>query len=149
MSAAEELRVAWSPPGRGTPPQCLEYEVQLAEEEEEREAEAAWAVGQHAPCRGEGTGERGLMAVSRQARWEIRVCTPLRTGCRYPLQGETCTVVNHCWAAPWHVVLPNSLAAGHSVCLSHSRSQWEALSLPCSLRKLLSQNLKGCSGLFS
>ncbi|XP_074457234.1 interleukin-13 receptor subunit alpha-2 isoform X2 [Larus michahellis] len=43
MSAAEELRVAWSPPGRGTPPQCLEYEVQLAEEEEEREAEAAWA----------------------------------------------------------------------------------------------------------
>ncbi|NWQ87460.1 I13R2 protein, partial [Burhinus bistriatus] len=40
-SAAEELQVAWSPPGGETPPQCLEYEVQLAEDE--GEAEAAWA----------------------------------------------------------------------------------------------------------
>ncbi|NXI63509.1 I13R2 protein, partial [Anseranas semipalmata] len=41
MSASEELRVVWSPPGGETPPQCLEYEVQLAEEQEE--AKAAWA----------------------------------------------------------------------------------------------------------
>lgn len=41
MSAAEELRVVWSPPGGQTPPQCLEYEVQLAEEQ--GEAKAAWA----------------------------------------------------------------------------------------------------------
>ncbi|XP_051486701.1 interleukin-13 receptor subunit alpha-2 isoform X2 [Apus apus] len=40
MSAAEELQVAWSPPGGGTPPQCLEYEVQLAEDQ--RESKAAW-----------------------------------------------------------------------------------------------------------
>ncbi|NXP02328.1 I13R2 protein, partial [Thinocorus orbignyianus] len=40
MSAAEELQVTWSPPGGETPPQCLEYEVQLAQEE--GEAEAAW-----------------------------------------------------------------------------------------------------------
>ncbi|NWY62771.1 I13R2 protein, partial [Chionis minor] len=40
-SAAEELRVAWSPPGGETPPQCLEYEVQLAEDT--GDAEAAWA----------------------------------------------------------------------------------------------------------
>ncbi|XP_014810354.1 PREDICTED: interleukin-13 receptor subunit alpha-2 [Calidris pugnax] len=41
VSAVEELQVAWSPPAGGTPPHCLEYEVQLAQEEEE--AEAAWA----------------------------------------------------------------------------------------------------------
>ncbi|NXN28391.1 I13R2 protein, partial [Nycticryphes semicollaris] len=41
VSAAEELQVTWSPPGGETPPQCLEYEVQLAQEE--GEAEAAWA----------------------------------------------------------------------------------------------------------
>ncbi|KAM6056668.1 interleukin-13 receptor subunit alpha-2 isoform 2-T2 [Theristicus caerulescens] len=41
MSASEELHVAWSPPGGETPPQCLEYEVQLAEDE--GEAKAAWA----------------------------------------------------------------------------------------------------------
>ncbi|NXS08751.1 I13R2 protein, partial [Neodrepanis coruscans] len=41
MSAAEELHVMWSPPGGQTPPQCLEYEVQLAEDL--GEAEAAWA----------------------------------------------------------------------------------------------------------
>ncbi|KFV63993.1 Interleukin-13 receptor subunit alpha-2, partial [Dryobates pubescens] len=40
MSAAEELQVAWSPPGGETPPQCLEYEVQLARDH--REAKAAW-----------------------------------------------------------------------------------------------------------
>ncbi|KFW10986.1 Interleukin-13 receptor subunit alpha-2, partial [Eurypyga helias] len=40
MSASEELHVAWSPPGGGTPPQCLQYEVQLAEGE--GEATAAW-----------------------------------------------------------------------------------------------------------
>ncbi|KFP73592.1 Interleukin-13 receptor subunit alpha-2, partial [Acanthisitta chloris] len=40
MSAAEELHVAWSPPGGQTPPQCLEYEIQLAEDLEE--AKAAW-----------------------------------------------------------------------------------------------------------
>ncbi|XP_068025361.1 interleukin-13 receptor subunit alpha-2-like isoform X3 [Melanerpes formicivorus] len=40
MSAAEELQVAWSPPGGETPPQCLEYEVQLARDP--REAKAAW-----------------------------------------------------------------------------------------------------------
>ncbi|NXU55587.1 I13R2 protein, partial [Turnix velox] len=40
MSAAQELQVAWSPPVGGTPPQCLQYEVQLAREEEE--AEIAW-----------------------------------------------------------------------------------------------------------
>ncbi|KAM6413446.1 interleukin-13 receptor subunit alpha-2 [Rhynochetos jubatus] len=41
MSASQELHVAWSPPGGGTPPQCLQYEVQLAEDE--GEATAAWA----------------------------------------------------------------------------------------------------------
>ncbi|XP_047936686.2 interleukin-13 receptor subunit alpha-2 isoform X2 [Anser cygnoides] len=41
MSASEELRVVWSPPGGETPPQCLEYEVQLAEEQ--GKAKAAWA----------------------------------------------------------------------------------------------------------
>ncbi|NXT84099.1 I13R2 protein, partial [Zapornia atra] len=41
MSASEELQVAWSPPGGGTPRQCLEYEVQLAEDQ--GEAKAAWA----------------------------------------------------------------------------------------------------------
>ncbi|NXL45678.1 I13R2 protein, partial [Podilymbus podiceps] len=41
MSASEELRVEWSPPGGETPPQCLEYEVQLAEDQ--GEAKAAWA----------------------------------------------------------------------------------------------------------
>ncbi|KFV47375.1 Interleukin-13 receptor subunit alpha-2, partial [Tyto alba] len=41
MSAAEELLVAWSPPGGKTPSQCLEYEVQLAEDL--GEAKAAWA----------------------------------------------------------------------------------------------------------
>uniref|UniRef100_A0A663EY17 Interleukin 13 receptor subunit alpha 2 n=2 Tax=Aquila chrysaetos chrysaetos TaxID=223781 RepID=A0A663EY17_AQUCH len=41
MSASEELHVAWGPPGGETPPQCLEYEVQLAEDLEE--AKAAWA----------------------------------------------------------------------------------------------------------
>ncbi|XP_075291844.1 interleukin-13 receptor subunit alpha-2 isoform X2 [Opisthocomus hoazin] len=40
MSASEELRVAWSPPGGGTPPQCLEYEVQLTGEP--GDAKAAW-----------------------------------------------------------------------------------------------------------
>ncbi|XP_071614155.1 interleukin-13 receptor subunit alpha-2 isoform X2 [Heliangelus exortis] len=40
MSAAEELQVAWSPPGGKTPPQCLEYEVQLAEDQ--GETKAAW-----------------------------------------------------------------------------------------------------------
>ncbi|XP_053931214.1 interleukin-13 receptor subunit alpha-2 isoform X3 [Cuculus canorus] len=33
MSASEELHVNWSPPGGKTPPQCLEYEVQLAEDQ--------------------------------------------------------------------------------------------------------------------
>ncbi|NXG07563.1 I13R2 protein, partial [Sakesphorus luctuosus] len=32
MSAAEELHVTWSPPGGQTPPQCLEYEVEMAED---------------------------------------------------------------------------------------------------------------------
>ncbi|KFZ63184.1 Interleukin-13 receptor subunit alpha-2, partial [Antrostomus carolinensis] len=40
MSASEELHVAWSPPGGETPPQCLEYEVQLAEDQ--GKAKAAW-----------------------------------------------------------------------------------------------------------
>ncbi|NXS99225.1 I13R2 protein, partial [Jacana jacana] len=40
MSAAAELQVTWSPPEGETPPQCLEYEVQLAQEE--GEAKAAW-----------------------------------------------------------------------------------------------------------
>ncbi|NXJ40841.1 I13R2 protein, partial [Ciconia maguari] len=41
MSASEQLHVAWSPPGAETPPQCLEYEVQLAEDQ--GEAKATWA----------------------------------------------------------------------------------------------------------
>ncbi|XP_069723555.1 interleukin-13 receptor subunit alpha-2 isoform X1 [Phaenicophaeus curvirostris] len=41
MSASEELHVNWSPPGGKTPPQCLEYEVQLAEDQ--GQAKAAWA----------------------------------------------------------------------------------------------------------
>ncbi|XP_054695527.1 interleukin-13 receptor subunit alpha-2 isoform X4 [Grus americana] len=41
MSASEELHIVWSPPGGETPPQCLEYEVQLAEDQ--GEAKAAWA----------------------------------------------------------------------------------------------------------
>ncbi|NXG47721.1 I13R2 protein, partial [Psilopogon haemacephalus] len=40
MSASEELHVAWSPPEGETPPQCLEYEVQLARDQ--GEAKAAW-----------------------------------------------------------------------------------------------------------
>ncbi|XP_064933762.1 interleukin-13 receptor subunit alpha-2 [Columba livia] len=40
MSASEELHMAWSPPSSETPPQCLEYEVQLAEDQ--GEAKAAW-----------------------------------------------------------------------------------------------------------
>ncbi|NXQ36236.1 I13R2 protein, partial [Alaudala cheleensis] len=39
VSAAQELRVAWSPPGGRVPPHCLEYEVQLAEDA----GGAAWA----------------------------------------------------------------------------------------------------------
>lgn len=42
-STSEELQVVWSPPGGETPPQCLEYEVQLAEEQ--GKAKAVWAVG--------------------------------------------------------------------------------------------------------
>ncbi|KAJ7395530.1 Interleukin-13 receptor subunit alpha-2 [Pitangus sulphuratus] len=42
MSAAEELHVAWRPPGGQTPPQCLEYEVEVAEDL--GEAKAAWAA---------------------------------------------------------------------------------------------------------
>ncbi|XP_014111881.1 PREDICTED: interleukin-13 receptor subunit alpha-2 isoform X2 [Pseudopodoces humilis] len=41
VSAAEELLVAWSPPGGRMPPHCLEYEVQVAEDA--GEAAAAWA----------------------------------------------------------------------------------------------------------
>ncbi|XP_077042257.1 interleukin-13 receptor subunit alpha-2 isoform X1 [Agelaius phoeniceus] len=37
VSAAQELRAAWSPPGGRVPPHCLEYEVQVAEDA------AAWA----------------------------------------------------------------------------------------------------------
>ncbi|KAJ7411905.1 Interleukin-13 receptor subunit alpha-2 [Willisornis vidua] len=40
MSAAEELHVTWSPPGGQTPPQCLEYEVEMAEDL--GEAKPAW-----------------------------------------------------------------------------------------------------------
>ncbi|NWI11474.1 I13R2 protein, partial [Crypturellus soui] len=40
VSGAEELRVTWRPPGRGTPPQCLEYELQLTAEPGDRAA--AW-----------------------------------------------------------------------------------------------------------
>uniref|UniRef100_A0A8C3CYF2 Interleukin 13 receptor subunit alpha 2 n=1 Tax=Cairina moschata TaxID=8855 RepID=A0A8C3CYF2_CAIMO len=40
-STSEELQVVWSPPGGETPPQCLEYEVQLAEEQ--GKAKAVWA----------------------------------------------------------------------------------------------------------
>lgn len=57
MSAAEELRVVWSPPGGQTPPQCLEYEVQLAEEQ--REAKAAWAVGSTQGCKQPAVGWGG------------------------------------------------------------------------------------------
>uniref|UniRef100_A0A8C0VHA9 Interleukin 13 receptor subunit alpha 2 n=1 Tax=Cyanistes caeruleus TaxID=156563 RepID=A0A8C0VHA9_CYACU len=41
VSAAEELLVAWSPPGGRMPPHCLEYEVQVAEDA--GGAAAAWA----------------------------------------------------------------------------------------------------------
>ncbi|XP_025922142.1 interleukin-13 receptor subunit alpha-2 [Apteryx rowi] len=40
VSGSEELRVTWSPPGGETPPQCLEYELQLAEDR--GDAKAAW-----------------------------------------------------------------------------------------------------------
>ncbi|XP_071425533.1 interleukin-13 receptor subunit alpha-2-like isoform X2 [Pithys albifrons albifrons] len=40
MSAAEELHVMWSPPRGQTPPQCLEYEVEMAEDL--GEAKPAW-----------------------------------------------------------------------------------------------------------
>lgn len=63
MSAAEELRVAWSPPGGQTPPQCLEYEVQLAEAE--GEAEAAWAVGTTGPLPQGGEGGEPTAAAGR------------------------------------------------------------------------------------
>lgn len=43
MAAPEELHVGWSPPGGDTPPQCLEYEIQLAEDR--GKAKAAWTVG--------------------------------------------------------------------------------------------------------
>lgn len=54
VSAAEELRVAWSPPGGRVPPHCLEYEVQVAEDA--GGAAAAWAV-RTAPGEGKGVGE--------------------------------------------------------------------------------------------
>lgn len=71
MSAAEELLVAWSPPGGRMPPHCLEYEVQVAEDV--GEATAAWAVGT-AP----GVPQGGEGAVGRHR---------LQQGVGYPGQG--------------------------------------------------------------
>uniref|UniRef100_A0A8B9M4D3 Type I cytokine receptor cytokine-binding domain-containing protein n=1 Tax=Accipiter nisus TaxID=211598 RepID=A0A8B9M4D3_9AVES len=50
MSASEELHVAWDPPGGETPPQCLEYEVQLAEDLEETALTISRANQSHIPC---------------------------------------------------------------------------------------------------
>lgn len=66
MSAAEELLVAWSPPGGRMAPHCLEYEVQVAEDV--GEATAAWAVGTApgVPQGGEGAvGQWGGTGCSR------------------------------------------------------------------------------------
>uniref|UniRef100_A0A8B9GGA0 Interleukin 13 receptor subunit alpha 2 n=1 Tax=Amazona collaria TaxID=241587 RepID=A0A8B9GGA0_9PSIT len=41
MPAAQELHLAWTPPSGKTPSQCLEYEVQLAEDD--GEDKASWA----------------------------------------------------------------------------------------------------------
>jgi len=81
MSASEELRVAWSPPGGGTPPQCLEYEVQLTGEP--GDAKAAWTVGttHTVPLAGEGWGNPFLMAGSREEREETVVLTELWVAC--------------------------------------------------------------------
>jgi len=71
MSAAEELRVVWSPPGGQTPPQCLEYEVQLAEEQ--GEAKAAWAVGStwgyQQPAAGWGGGGLSVCIYGLYRTW--------------------------------------------------------------------------------
>uniref|UniRef100_A0A8C4VSQ5 Interleukin 13 receptor subunit alpha 2 n=1 Tax=Gopherus evgoodei TaxID=1825980 RepID=A0A8C4VSQ5_9SAUR len=42
ISAYEEIHVAWSPPAGGTPPHCLDYEVQLTEHD--GDADAPWTV---------------------------------------------------------------------------------------------------------
>lgn len=73
--------MAWDPPGGETPPQCLEYEVQLAEDLEE--AKAAWAVGtaRTVPQGGERGGEPCLMVGSEEARRKTGVHTELQMGC--------------------------------------------------------------------
>lgn len=71
MSAAEELLVAWSPPGGRMPPHCLEYEVQVAEDAD------AWAVGTAPGCPREGKGRWGGTGCSR-------VWVTLGTDCAQP-----------------------------------------------------------------
>lgn len=73
--------MAWSPPGSETPPQCLEYEVQLAEDQ--GEAKAAWVVGTtHTMSQGgDRVGVLCLMASSQETCCKIGVCTELRRAC--------------------------------------------------------------------
>lgn len=40
--SADEVHVTWSPPDGSTPPQCLDYEVQLAGDD--GDADATWVV---------------------------------------------------------------------------------------------------------
>ncbi|XP_026508713.1 interleukin-13 receptor subunit alpha-2 [Terrapene carolina triunguis] len=42
ISAYEDVHVEWSPPARGAPPQCLDYEVQLTEHD--GDADAPWTA---------------------------------------------------------------------------------------------------------
>ena len=73
--------MVWSPPGGETPPQCLEYEVQLAEDQ--GEAKAAWAVGTtHTVLQGgQGVGEPCPMAGSGGAWRKTGVRSELWTVC--------------------------------------------------------------------
>ncbi|XP_068025359.1 interleukin-13 receptor subunit alpha-2-like isoform X1 [Melanerpes formicivorus] len=82
MSAAEELQVAWSPPGGETPPQCLEYEVQLARDP--REAKAAWMEESLRELRALELGEEEPESLC-QPRW--------RQLCQFPEQTRASLLV--------------------------------------------------------
>uniref|UniRef100_A0A8B9GBL4 Interleukin 13 receptor subunit alpha 2 n=1 Tax=Amazona collaria TaxID=241587 RepID=A0A8B9GBL4_9PSIT len=82
MPAAQELHLAWTPPSGKTPSQCLEYEVQLAEDD--GEDKASWAVGIAHTVPGGGMGEPCPMASSGEAAGELG----LAPSCRWCLQGH-------------------------------------------------------------
>lgn len=79
--------MAWDPPGGKTPPQCLEYEVQLAEDLEE--AKAAWAVGMARTVSqgGERGGEPCLMGAARRHAGKLGFTLSCRWGVSYPVHG--------------------------------------------------------------